>query len=864
MTWKSITLDGFIPFTHCGNSHVSIDFVSPATAFLGTNGCGKSSLLRAMTPYPATRTDYLKGGKIVKVLEHNGHTFELTSDFSKGEGPHSFIMDGTELNVSGTTDTQKDLVNEHLDYSQTLEDILAGNVHICSLPKSGRKQLFSAVYPSDLSFVLELHKKVCSQIRAYGNQIKLMQQREGSLTASLIFDDELKKLEAFKEAALDIIDKIDKANLLLESENDRLKANPVFKKELHGFDTFTDIINEFKQYREDFIRQFLHIDKTRHLEGDINKDTLRDKYVEFNNEMKYVTDLKRQTEDMLASIRDEIDKFTKVKTASISDKKTEINNEIEVIKTEMKSIQDDDNAWLNTPSIPMIKLVDVVEKLEKIQTLITELHDYAGSLLGGDQIQELRQKNNNLRYSIQSLKNEREIHTAQLDQSETRKKALERNSFPQDCIRVCGLRETLVSSLKDVTLRIGQLQARITEINTQIEQNQKEIKENEQKLDESAPAIPLMKDLWDLLTENYLNEIALKGEPYVECLNTHASEIYNRIVRAVDSSKKYYRYKELNDKLEQLSKTLTMMESVEDAQLSLSVIEGLIQDKEKQLENGIAKLADIEIKLEEAERKMVQVGEVGYSLERINKLVEQATDVLNVKILENRIEFNNAMISEHLKMKKNLSEKLMEIEHTLQEQTRISNILGTEIKPTLEGLRLQKMKWECVEKGLSPTVGLPCIYLTRFINRLIALTNNFIKEVWCYDMELVYIQESEELDFTISVLINKSTTVKDINLCSKGQAGIIDLAFTLAMCMERGWLKTRSLMADEIDAAMSDEHRTRLVQMLANLIETEEIKQMFLVNHYAIQTGFTNCDCVVLSPEGLVLPGVYNQHAEIR
>ena len=71
--------------------------------------------------------------------------------------------------------------------------------------------------------------------------------------------------------------------------------------------------------------------------------------------MKYVTDLKRQTEDMLTSIRDEIDKFTKVKTASISDKKTEINNEIEVIKTEMKSIQDDDNAWLNTPSIPMIK-----------------------------------------------------------------------------------------------------------------------------------------------------------------------------------------------------------------------------------------------------------------------------------------------------------------------------------------------------------------------------------------------------------------------------------------------------------------------------------------------------------------------------
>ena len=70
MFFRSIDLVGFLPFTHVGNHHVHIDFKSPAISILGSNGCGKSSLLRIMdVASPPIRTDFLKDGSIEMVVD---------------------------------------------------------------------------------------------------------------------------------------------------------------------------------------------------------------------------------------------------------------------------------------------------------------------------------------------------------------------------------------------------------------------------------------------------------------------------------------------------------------------------------------------------------------------------------------------------------------------------------------------------------------------------------------------------------------------------------------------------------------------------------------------------------------------------
>ena len=51
---------------------IEIDFSEPLQLILGTNGCGKSSILSELTPYPPSSEFYSKGGgKVIHISHHN-------------------------------------------------------------------------------------------------------------------------------------------------------------------------------------------------------------------------------------------------------------------------------------------------------------------------------------------------------------------------------------------------------------------------------------------------------------------------------------------------------------------------------------------------------------------------------------------------------------------------------------------------------------------------------------------------------------------------------------------------------------------------------------------------------------------------
>ena len=58
---------------------------------LGTNGSGKSSLIREITPLAATPSNYHKGGYKKVHVEDKGVEYKLTSDFTGPKNLFSFI-----------------------------------------------------------------------------------------------------------------------------------------------------------------------------------------------------------------------------------------------------------------------------------------------------------------------------------------------------------------------------------------------------------------------------------------------------------------------------------------------------------------------------------------------------------------------------------------------------------------------------------------------------------------------------------------------------------------------------------------------------------------------------------------------------
>ena len=55
MRMTSIEQKGFLPYTHTGTKFLHIDFMDKVTAIMASNGFGKSSLLREISPYPPLR-----------------------------------------------------------------------------------------------------------------------------------------------------------------------------------------------------------------------------------------------------------------------------------------------------------------------------------------------------------------------------------------------------------------------------------------------------------------------------------------------------------------------------------------------------------------------------------------------------------------------------------------------------------------------------------------------------------------------------------------------------------------------------------------------------------------------------------------
>lgn len=858
---RKVLLEGYIPFSNSGLKHVEFYPTEPGICILGGNGAGKSSLLRAITPFPQLKPLYQKNGKFEMQVEHNGSVYDISSDFSSTGSPNHFVKDGVELNEGGTGETQRDLVEEYLGMKPYIWELISGNVHICEMTKSARKQLFSTHYPSDLSFVLDLHKKICSQIRAYGNQLKLLQTREGSLRAALINPVEARRLADYKKAAEDVIDRIDKVNLLLETEIERLMSHEVMRKEYHPND-LDGVVHELHKIQQAYISELLDIKDAKEFGEHIDTEHLNIDYSRLNNELTHLEREKESITNNLQDIRDELNKFANLKYASNDDKKSSLLQEMNVIDKEL-SVLEADKSWEETGLIAHDKLLDVIELEKDISDLVSQLHSFAGKLIGQEAITKYKNDIIIAQNTVSTLMREKTELNSELVKAENRLAVLNKNSYPIDCIRTCALRSSLESSVRDVRLRVDNINNRIKAIDEHALASAELISKNEKLLQEVVAAVPLMKTLWDLLSENYLLEIALKGENFITCLNTHSTDIVNRIKLAQEASKKYYRYKNLLDRKEQIEHTVSMMETVEKTQLSTEVINGIIADRERKIDEGIKRLNVTEGMCADIVRRMDRCTYVNNLLRHLQTLIDRAETAINIKRIRTRIGFNKDMIREHTAIKNNLNSKLREIESTLEDQRRINDILLTETLPTIDKVKTEKVKWEAAESGLSPNKGLPCIYLIRFINRLIARTNAFIKEVWNHDMELVYLSEEEDLDFSLSVMMNKSIVVDDISTCSKGEKSMIDLAFMLALCVERGYANTCAIKLDEIDAALTEEHRTRLVGLLDRLLADGVIKQMFLVNHYAIQTGLTHAECVILSSDGIVVPNVSNESAVI-
>lgn len=877
MRMLSIEQKGYLPYTHTGTHFLHVDFMDRVTAIMASNGFGKSSLLRELNPYPSSRTDYQKNGYVKKSFKHGSHVYDLTSDYRNITKPHSFKEDGEELNISGTTETQRDLIEEKFGLTQVIEDLMSGKFNVCDMRMSERKALFSCMYPSDLTFVLDYHKQVCSQIRIYSNQIKLLKTRDTSLRGKLMSEDQLKELAKTKSEYDYLINLIDKLNLLLEGENERLR-------QMREYDMSYDI-----KVSGD-LKQWLLNDSPQQDTSIVDVlDDLRERYNLFILKhpklastsfdfMKRITVLeqsvikigeteigiKETTSDKVSQIeqlRDELDGYINCKNANKVDEKDSLEKSVQYFKEQIARFPDQ----YNLSHIIQKDRLDAItmNTLPRLFKLTSDLHSFTGQLLSRADVAKLNQDIETNCLLQSGKKSEMSKNDERIEYFKNRLTQLKTKGYPSDCMRGCGIRESLSKMINDTVLqlKLHEDNKEFLEVELGVLVSEELVLKN--KLQAPSLALPIIEEIWKELSRENLGEFILNGGNLISYLNDNCTELPNSVSRLVTESGNYWACQEYTNALKLAEGKLETLKNAEKSMLSIEVINRAIADRELKLETLHQSLNQDVEKLKKLSIDRSSALELIDMIREIDELTNGCIAMINSDKLHKRVQFNEMIIQEHVAIRNEINARLREIETTLTEQNNYHTIVTQEIEPTLKDLEQKQMKWEYVEFGLSPTKGLPYIYLVRFINKLIKHVNEYIRAVWCYDMELIYLKEDETLDFGIEVLINKSSIVKDINICSDGQKSIINLAMTLAICKERGFGKLYPLKLDEVDSALTDEHRTNLVSLLSGLVERGDISQMFLVNHFVLHSGMTHCETICLSTDGIVVPNVFNEHVQL-
>ena len=865
MFWKSVTLDNYIPFTHSGIKHVEIDFsrCANAVAILGGNGSGKSSLLRALTPYPSVRTDYGPGGKIVKVLEHNGKMYELTSDFSNAGSPHSFKVDDVELNLSGTTETQKDLVEEHFGITKLIDDLLIGDFSICDMSKAERRSLFSSLYPGDLSFIIDYYKKVCSMARACGNQLKLLKSREATLRSSLIDPDERARLDRFKENALSFVNTIDKDILRIE-ENIKFYSSSLKEPELTE-ERVSGLKDEIIELKKKILKNYRLFGIRSKIKGDPGPASIE----EIGDEHSVVASVTRERINVLTtqieSIRDELDSFIACREMSKSfNEKDNLEQRYKQLQSELDSV-----SKLIGSEVPVTIDSTVVDEVESelvpyLKSWCDEIHGSGIKIKSKEEVISLSSKISNARMILAgTIGEELSRVTSEMVVVRDKLAKLQSRPYPKDCTQICPLRSAVKDNIDSTEKRLSELAQKSKELTDQRTELETFVSENMPILEEQKKMHTSLDDTLQAIRKYGVERIVFGEDDPIEVCNNKCFDIVNRILFACEKTRLVDRRNRICEEMKSIQDTLQALASTKQIQVSAEIVESTIKDREEKLNHGIKEIEDLETLCKKESDLAWHIHDTARDFSEMLSLRNLVREFVQYERVKAWIEFYRGVADDLVRAKNDINEELYNISKILQEQHKYSSILEDEILPTIDKVSKDKETYESVADGLSPVNGLPCIYLIRFINRLIAKANKIIGKVWYYNLELIYLDEGADLDFNIKIMFRNSTEAKDISMLSKGQRAIVDLAMRLALCIERGFLEEFAVRLDEIDGPLTEEHRTKLVCMLSDLMDKGVIKQMLLVNHYAMQTGMHQCSCVALNTEGIIVPDDVNQCAEI-
>jgi uncharacterized protein YjgD (DUF1641 family) len=359
-------------------------------------------------------------------------------------------------------------------------------------------------------------------------------------------------------------------------------------------------------------------------------------------------------------------------------------------------------------------------------------------------------------------------------------------------------------------------------------------------------------------SNNWCVYIADSVDSFIDKLSHNASIVYNTIARIYSNSRLIKSVNRLNEDLNAAKYRLKIL--IEHQLPTKQTVSRVIVGKRVELK----KLQDSYISIEK-ERNSLSEQLINYqTLYRARTSFDEfaalSMSQVNTMLIQAKIDALIKVVSDLRSYKSLAISKQSELTGTLKAQSHLRIRLKEEVEPTLIKLQEDQDRLVIIEAALSPSSGIPHVYMTRFINSVLRTANEYIASVWNYHLCFKELSESDVLDFDFPIVLYDKSGVKDASMCSKGEQEMLNLAFTLALCVHMDIGNKFPIRLDEVDSGFAYAHRDKLLELLSTLTRQGLIKQLILVNHFpALFSAFANSQIICLNPEGIAVPTVYNE-----
>ena len=813
---------------------------------LGTNGCGKSSMLLELTPLPADKSAYYSGGSKTIEITHRGSFYRSESSFVSG-AKHYLWKDGELLNPGGTGPSMLEVVRQEFGITPEIQKLLTDQERFTRMSTGRRREWMTILADSNYDYAIGLFNRLKERSRDTTGALRRAREDLVAEKNKLISDAEEKKLT-------------NEVNQLHHELSVLMEERAPLDNSVQYYESAADkALKEIDAAANRLLRMRLLAPRNRNslvlLErnewGEIERP-------HFNDEAEVkavIANLSKNIAGTEALLNKAVSEHSKHTKAIESMERTGAEG-VEGLQKKLREARDHKAAVLSKRKLKLEgmnglaahhAMENVYDELMRIFTNIPVNEDRRYSSANEEKLSD----------KLLGLTNTRNDLSNDLGRKNLAKQHMEshKKSGLIKCPKCAhqwteGYNPDTYDRLVEA---MGALEVKLAKVDAEIKTTQEELETNRVYGGHYRAFIQLTRawrDLgpfWEYLLDN---EYIVKNPRFaMSVVDTFRYDIEQEIVAD-----------KVAVEIVELLKFIQAAEETGDT--SLAEARAHLDETQANIDEYTAILVDLRTNMREYENYSSDLATaiaLGNTIEKLRVDAEHATHQMVEMMRRESITVCIRQLQSALGRKEDV------LNHVYLQRGIIE-----QLESKLVLLEKEEEVLKHMVREISPTEGMIAEGLMGFIRIFTKQMNTLIKKVWSYPLVVLPCGQSDsnntELDYRFPLIVKSNDDPhRDVSEGSTGHKEIIDIAFKVT-AMEYLGLGEFPLLLDEFGPGFDEVHRNQAMQAVKNLMEQKSFTQLFMVSHYEASYGsLTQAEICVLCPANITIPSsmAYNKHVTI-